>query len=62
MYNGVYQTIRNDDGSKTLFLFFGIKSENVDILNGFLEGMAEYLKLGKQLCVSFISFGGEENG
>lgn len=60
--NGIYTTHIADE-EKRLYLFCGIKSDNGEFLNEVGTYFSEYLKAGKQMCVSFIPFddGGASN-
>ena len=57
---GVYKSHLGDTEKKQ-YLFFGIKSDNRDFLNEITTEFSQFLSMGNQMCVSFISFGGESN-
>lgn len=63
-YEGIYQKARVGTDEEKVYLFCGVSSENGEVLQEMAAGLAEYLKNGKKLCISFIPFdeGGAENG
>lgn len=63
-YEGIYQKARGGTDEEKVYLFCGVSSENGEVLQEMAADLAEYLKNGKKLCVSFIPFdeGGAENG
>lgn len=63
-YEGIYKKARVETDEEKVYLFCGVSSENGEVLQEMAAGLAEYLKNGKKLCVSFIPFdeGGAENG